>query len=140
MVGQLQDIDAIVNGDGRLAVVHDGSIKALQLRLDGINWMYFRHFKRNLTLRAIGQSDGCRQGIVFIYLFVDTEDLGFLVKEIDGDVGVALEDTGLAHILQGKARGREVGHRAVFELNAGIGDVGRLADDANAAGTNMGDG
>ena len=68
---------------------------------------------------------------------MDAGDLRHLVEEIDGDIGVALEDTGLAHVLHRQARGRQVGHRAVFELDADVGDVGGGTHDADAIGADM---
>ncbi len=76
-----------------------------------------------------GQADGAAVGIE------QADDLGFLFEEIYAEVGIALKDAHFAHLLEGDAAGCEVGHAAVFELQAGVADVGRMADDGHAVGS-----
>ena len=90
-----------------------------------------------MLLGAVAEGDGRRQGVGLVHLVVDADDLGHFVQEVDGDVSAFLEDAGLAHVFQRQTRRREVGHGTVLELDAHVGDVGRGADDADAARTDV---
>ena len=59
-------------------------------------------------------------------------DLAALVEVIEREIGVVLEDADLAHLLEADAAGRDVGHAAVFETDARVGDVLALAQHGGA--------
>ena len=59
-------------------------------------------------------------------------DLGLFGEHVHGDVGIALEETGLPHVLHADATCREVGHTTVRESQPCIGDIRRIADHSHA--------
>ena len=60
--------------------------------------------------------------------------LHLLGEHVHAYVGVALEEAGLAHLLQADAAGRDVGHAPGCELDARIRDVGPIGQDGHADG------
>ena len=57
----------------------------------------------------------------FSFEFAIDGNLPFLI--IDGNIGIGLENPDLAHGFPTDPAGRDIGDTAVFELQAGIGDI-----------------
>src|SRR5215472_9527229 len=109
--GGLECHETRLAGDHRRPALADATEKRLDLRLEGIAGL------EALLLDADGQGSGCLLGWA---LADHGEDL---LLQVQRQVGLVLEDAQLALGLHADARGRGVGHAAVGEADAGVGDI-----------------
>src|SRR5215469_2492381 len=109
--GGLECHETRLAGDHRRPTVADAPEKRLDLRLEGITGL------EALLLDADGQGSGSLLGRA---LADHGEDL---LLQVQRQVRVVLEDAQLALGLHADARGRRVGHAAVGETDAGVGDI-----------------
>ena len=140
VVGEVQNLDAIVDADDRRSVVDDAVVEALKLGLDSVDRMDFGLFHRDLPHRSIRQIQ--RQGIrITRRLFiVNPDDLRLFVKEVNRDVGIVLENPRLSHVFERDAAGGKVGYRAIFKFNARVGNIGSGTDHSDATSADVDDG
>lgn len=126
--------EAIVHGDGGGLIGDDAFEKKFKLHLDSIDFFGLWYIVGDVSLGIVRQLDLKLVFFVGRRVVLDTEYLRFLLEKVHTDIGSGLEDPHFAHSLDGYTAGGEVGHTAIVEFYAGIGDVGCAADDGYPTG------
>ena len=124
----ISDLEGDAEGFGAFLAGDDGAF-ALAGALDEGGDFEFEGF-------VFFDFDGFANDLVAVFAV----DPAALVLVVEGEVAVGLEDADFAHFLGADAGGGEVGDAAVFEFEAGVGDVLALHENRDADGVDVDEG
>ena len=113
--------------------------KGIQLIPNSIGRLQLRSFEGNVPGGLIRTKLNFLPGFGVDRLVFEFDDFELLVQEIQGQVGVALEQAHFAHAFHGNSAGRKICHRTVMKLNASIGNIRGGRDNGNTACADISD-